>query len=75
MWLVSVVAYSGATYRRLTLCSGCSVTFLLSLLVVNYNLLTIRFCRKKVVNSTRLYLEGPNQLLGNLYNPPPKYIV
>ncbi|KAF8853752.1 hypothetical protein BDZ45DRAFT_677408 [Acephala macrosclerotiorum] len=49
---------SGVTHPRLTLCSGCSVTFLLSLLVTNHDLLTIRLCRAKVVNSTRLCSRG-----------------
>jgi hypothetical protein len=47
---------SGATHPRLTLYSGCSVTFLLFLLGTNHSLLIIRFCRVKVVNSTRLCL-------------------
>ena len=41
-------------------------------LVTNHNLLTIRFCRAKVVNFTRLYSEGPSRFLGNLNRIPPK---
>jgi hypothetical protein len=42
-----------------------SVTFLLSLPVTNHNLLTIRFCCAKVVNSTRLCSGESSRLMGN----------
>jgi hypothetical protein len=45
--LLASPLYSGATHPRLTLDTSCSVTFLLSLLVTNHDLLTIRLCRAK----------------------------
>jgi hypothetical protein len=42
--------HSGATHPRLTLCSGCLVKFLLSLLVANCNLLNIQFYYTLVIN-------------------------
>ena len=59
--LVTIAAPTQALLT-LTHCSGCSVTFLLSLPLTNHNLLTIRLYRAKVVNSTRLYTEGPSRL-------------
>ena len=53
----------------LTLCSGCSVTFLLSLSVTHPNLLTIRFYRAKVVNSTRPCSGVPTRLLRSPNSP------
>jgi len=61
-----------ALLTRLTFYSGCSVTFLLSLLVTNHSLLIIRFCSTKVVNSTRLCSGGPNRLPRNLNRIFPK---
>ena len=46
-------------------CSGCSVTFLLSPLVTNHSLLTIRFCRIKVINPTRVYFRVQSRLPGS----------
>jgi hypothetical protein len=63
--VVSVPLYSGATHPRLTLYSGYLVTFLLSLLSTNHNLLTIQLHRWKVVNFTRVSLVGLSRLPGN----------
>jgi hypothetical protein len=52
--------------------SGNSVTSLLSLLLTNYNLLTIRLYREKVVNSTQLYSGGLSRLLRSLTKTPLK---
>jgi hypothetical protein len=58
---------------HLTLCQGCSVTFLHSLLVANYNLLSIR---GKDVNSARLCSKwgdgGASRLPGSLNKTPIK---
>jgi hypothetical protein len=70
--LVSVAALLRCYSPSLTLYSGCSVTFLLSLLVTNHNLLIIRFCRVKVVNPTQLYSGGPSRLLVNPNGTPSK---
>jgi hypothetical protein len=61
---IQVSKHRRSTQALLTLCSGCSVTFLLSFSVTNYNLHTIRLCRAKDVNSTVLYSEGRSQLPG-----------
>jgi hypothetical protein len=51
---------------------GCLVTFLLSVLVTNHDLLSFRLYCAKVVNSTRLYSGGLSRLPGNPNrNPPP----
>jgi len=63
--LVSVAALLGRCHPRLTLCSSCSVTFLLSLLITNYT------CRAKVVNSTRLCSGGLSRLPMNLNKTQP----
>jgi hypothetical protein len=44
--------------------------FLLSFLTTNHNLLAIRFCRVKVVNSIRLCLGGRSRLLRNRKRTP-----
>jgi hypothetical protein len=55
----------------LTLCSGFSAMFLLSLLVTNHDLLTNRFCRAKAVDSVRRSGES-SRLPGNPKQDPPK---
>jgi hypothetical protein len=63
--LVSVAALLRPShYPRLTLCLGSSVISLSSILLANHNLFTTRFCRAKVINSTRPYLGRLSQLLG-----------
>jgi hypothetical protein len=61
-----------ALLTRLTFYSGCSVTFLLSLLVTNHSLLIIRFCRAKTVNSTRVYAETKSAPRASKQDPPIK---
>ena len=63
---------SGATHSRLTLGSGCSVTFLLSLPVTNHELFTIWFYYVKVINSTRQYSALPSRLPRSPNGTPPK---
>jgi hypothetical protein len=46
--------------------------FLLSLLVTNHYLLTIRFCHVKVVNSIRVYSGGQSRLPRSPNRTPPK---
>jgi len=72
MRLVSIAALLRRYSPRLTFYSKFSVTFLLSFLVANYNLLSIRFCHTKVVNFTRLYPRGLSQLLGSPNRTPLK---
>lgn len=62
---------SGATHSRLTLGSGCSVTFLLSLLVTNHELFTICFYYVKVINSIRQYSGLPSRLSRSPDRTPP----
>jgi hypothetical protein len=81
IWAESLLAFfptrlvtMAALFRRCSPsphpCSGCSVTFLLSLLVDNHNLVIIRLCRTKVVNFIRLYSRGLGQLPGSPSRPP-----